>query len=110
MENCAHSPFSNTLVLRNVAQYSTFIRELWTHPETLKIIQDIAGVPLVPVIPYEIGQTNIQAKGDSVEEMVQELADEPSMATHEPTEDERLFDPLKGKSIIPWQYVCHHFL
>ena len=103
MQNCSYSPYKKTLVLRNVAEYSKFVHDLWTHPETLKIIHEVAGVPLAPVIPYEIGQTNMQVRGSSVEEMIKELASEPSTATRELTEEEKAFDPLTEQGIIPWQ-------
>ena len=103
LKNCASSPFKNTLVLRNVPKYSKFIRDLWTHPTTLKMIAEVAGVSLVPVINTEIGHTNIQANGSTVEEMIQELAVEPLPKACRMTEEQERFDPLASQSIQPWQ-------
>lgn len=38
----------------------------WTHPETLKIVSDIAGVDLVPVMDYEIGTVLVASTPESV--------------------------------------------
>ncbi|RAL02993.1 uncharacterized protein BO80DRAFT_351329 [Aspergillus ibericus CBS 121593] len=108
--HCAHSPYKNTLVLRNVAKYSSFIHDLWTHPETLRIIADVAGVPLVPIMKYEIGHTNIQANGTSVEEMLSELTAEPATSTVEVTEAEKSQDPVSGRSVIPWHYDSYPYV
>jgi hypothetical protein len=40
--------------------------EALTHPATLKIISDIAGIDLVPVMDYEIGTVLISSTPESV--------------------------------------------
>lgn len=66
IEKCASSPFPGTLVLRDAVKYSQFIRDFWTHPETMRIVSDASGVPLEVVMPTEIGHTNIQAEGTTI--------------------------------------------
>lgn len=79
IEKCASSPFPGTLILRNAVKHSRFIRDFWTHPETMRIVSDASGVPLEVVMPTEIGHTNIQAEGATVAEMVSNLKIEPSV-------------------------------
>ncbi|KZO93889.1 hypothetical protein CALVIDRAFT_235908 [Calocera viscosa TUFC12733] len=38
-----------------------FTEALWTHPATIQACSDAAGMELVPIMPYELGHTNIQA-------------------------------------------------
>jgi hypothetical protein len=104
IEKCARSPFPGTLVLRDAAKHSRFIRDFWTHPETMRIVSDASGVPLEVVMSTEIGHTNIQAEGATIAEMANNLKVEPSVEKLELTPEERAYDPLKDEtSIIPWQ-------
>ena len=63
LDRCASSPFPATLVLRDAGKQSRFIRDFWEHPETRRIVSEVAGVPLEVVMPAEIGHTNIQVEG-----------------------------------------------
>lgn len=104
IDQCASSPFPGTLVLRNAVKYSRFIRDFWTHPDTMKIVSDASGVPLEVVMPMEIGHTNIQAEGATIAEMVSNLKVDPSVEKVELSPEDRAYDPLKDEtSIIPWQ-------
>jgi len=38
--------------------------DAWTDPKTLSIVSDIAGIDLVPVIDYEIGNLNISVQDE----------------------------------------------
>lgn len=103
LQNCAASPGPGTLTLRNAAAHSTFVDEFWNHPQTMRILSEAAGVPLSIVMKTEIGHTNIQTRGSTVDEMVSELKVEPEMTKVPLTEEQRSYDPLKDSSIIPWQ-------
>ncbi|KAJ6120362.1 hypothetical protein N7523_004642 [Penicillium sp. IBT 18751x] len=111
IENCASSPFPGTLVLRDAVKYSHFIRDFWTHPETMRIVSDASGVPLEVVMSTEIGHTNIQAEGATIAEMVSNLKVEPSVEKLELSPEERAYDPLKDEtSIIPWHYDSYPYV
>ncbi|KIN03142.1 hypothetical protein OIDMADRAFT_144194 [Oidiodendron maius Zn] len=104
LKNCASSPYPGTLVLRNAAEHSKFINDFWTHPVTCRIVSEAAGVPLSIIMRTEIGHTNIQGHGSTVDEMLVELSVEPDATKTELTEEEKAYDPLVGESIIPWHY------
>ncbi|KAJ5947016.1 hypothetical protein N7466_000031 [Penicillium verhagenii] len=111
IEKCASSPFPGTLVLRDAVKHSSFIRDFWTHPETMRIVSDASGVPLEVVMPTEIGHTNIQAEGATIAEMVSNLKVEPSVEKVELSPAERAYDPLKDEtSIIPWHYDSYPYV
>ncbi|KAJ6032501.1 hypothetical protein N7540_003233 [Penicillium herquei] len=112
LDQCASSPFPGTLVLRDAGKQSNFIKDFWTHPETMRIVCEAMGVPLDIIMPMEIGHTNIQVEGTTVAEMTKSLSLEPTAEKVELTLEERSYDPLKDTStIIPWHhdsypYVC----
>lgn len=58
----------------------------------------------------EIGHTNIQTKGGTIEEMVSELSVEPQTTKVPLTDEDRAYDPLQASTIIPWQLVSPIFL
>ena len=45
--------------LRGASRHSAFIRQLWSAPEVVARISEIAGLALQPVFAYEQGHTNI---------------------------------------------------
>ncbi|KAF1983144.1 hypothetical protein K402DRAFT_339024 [Aulographum hederae CBS 113979] len=110
--NCANSPGPGALILRGPSRYSTFIKDLWTHPETMQIVSETIGVPLEIVMPLEIGHTNIQTRSDSVDvkAMVDELGPEPLNEPVELSDADREYDPLKVDSIIPWHYDSYPYV
>ncbi|RHZ43471.1 uncharacterized protein CDV56_100974 [Aspergillus thermomutatus] len=111
MDNCASSPFPGTLVLRDAVKHSQFIREFWTHPETMRIVSDASGVPLEVVMPTEIGHTNIQVEGATISEMTRNLQVEPSGEKLDLSPEDKAYDPLKAKSsIIPWHYDSYPYV
>lgn len=104
IDRCASSPFPGTLVLRGAEKHSRFVRDFWTHPETMRIVSEAIGVPLEIVMPTEIGHTNIQVEGATIPEMTARLKVEPSAERVELSAEERAYDPLTDASaIIPWQ-------
>jgi hypothetical protein len=104
LDQCASSPFPGTLVLRDVEKQSSFIKDFWMHPQTMRIVSEAVGIPLEVVMPAEIGHTNIQVEGETVSEMTKKLQVEPSAERVELSAEERAYDPLKDSSaIIPWQ-------
>lgn len=104
IDKCASSPFPGTLVLRDAVKHSRFIKDFWTHPETMRIVSEASGVPLEVVMPTEIGHTNIQVEGATIPEMCSNLKVEPSVEKLDLSPEDRAYDPLTDKSsIIPWQ-------
>ncbi|GAM44045.1 hypothetical protein TCE0_060r19354 [Talaromyces pinophilus] len=111
LDQCASSPFPGTLVLRDAAKRSNFIKSFWTHPETMRIVSEAVGVPLDVIMPTEIGHTNIQVEGTTVSEMTKKLKVEPTAEKVELTVEERAYDPLKDASaIIPWHYDSYPYV
>ncbi|CAG7919260.1 unnamed protein product [Penicillium olsonii] len=106
IDNCASSPFPGTLILRDAAKRSDFIKDFWTHPKTMAIVSEAVGVPLEVVMPTEIGHTNIQVQGTTISDMASNLKTEPSVEKLALSSEDQAYDPLKDtSSIIPWQYV-----
>ncbi|CEL00452.1 hypothetical protein ASPCAL00052 [Aspergillus calidoustus] len=111
IDQCASSPFPGTLVLRNAVKHSQFIKDFWTHPETMRIVSDACGVPLEIVMPTEIAHTNIQVEGATISEMTSNLKVEPSVEQLDLTPEDRAYDPLKDESsIIPWHYDSYPYV
>lgn len=90
-------------MLRNAAKYSDFVRDFWTHPETTRIISEALGTVVEPIMRVEIGHTNVQRRGETVEEIKRGLKAEPSIERMKLTEEEMSFDPLSDSAIVPWQ-------
>ncbi|KAJ5883508.1 uncharacterized protein N7473_010394 [Penicillium subrubescens] len=111
LDRCASSPFPGTLVLRDAAKESNFIKDFWTHPQTMSIVSEVMGVPLNVVMPTEIGHTNVQVEGATVSEMTRKLKVEPSVEKVELSAEERAYNPLKDASaIIPWHYDSYPYV
>lgn len=100
---CGQTYGAGTVVLRNLAQHSKFVRDLWSHPETTRIVSEVAGVPLSVIMPTEMGHTNIQTSGKTVEEALKEIKVELRGEKVEITDAQKEYDPLKENSVIPWQ-------
>jgi hypothetical protein len=94
---------TRTLILRNIAKHSKFIRDLWSHPETTRIISEVAGISLTVVMPIEMGHTNIQTSSSTIQEMMPEFQIEPSSQRVETTAEEANYDRLAADSVVPWQ-------
>lgn len=69
----------------------------------MRVLSEAAGVPLSIVMKTEIGHTNIQTRGSTVEEMIAELKLEPEITKVPLTKEQLSYDPLHDASIIPWQ-------
>lgn len=111
IDKCASSPFPGTLVLRDAVKHSQFIKDFWTHPETMRIVSEASGVPLEVVMPTEIGHTNIQVEGTTIPEMCSNLKVEPSVEKLDLSPEDRAYDPLTDKSsIIPWHYDSYPYV
>lgn len=104
LEECAVSPYLNTLIVRDAAKKSKFLHDFWNHPETLHILSGLMQAPLVPIFKIEEGFVSVQTKSSKdLEEMKKEVSIEPDHRLIELSEEERNADPLKSGSIIPWQ-------
>lgn len=101
LENCARAFGKGALLLRNVASRSKFVKDLWTHPETLKIIRDTLGVNVDIIMPYEIGHTNIQLASPDMP--LKNLQAEPQISPIALTAEQKNYEPLAADSVIPWQ-------
>ncbi|OAG35480.1 hypothetical protein AYO21_10361 [Fonsecaea monophora] len=61
LNSCMYHTRDKSVQLRGMApRYAPFIHQFWTSPEVLKIVSDLAGVDLVPVMDFEICHTNVQ--------------------------------------------------
>ncbi|KAG8625261.1 hypothetical protein KVT40_007012 [Elsinoe batatas] len=108
-DQCGGYPFPGTVTLRNVARVSPFVRDLWTHPQTLAIMSAILGTKVDVVMPTEIGHTNIQVTGDG--DVLEQLSVEPTTAKYSPAgQEEEAYDPLSGSSVIPWHYDSYPYV
>lgn len=123
LSNCLWRKRSGAAQIRGAApRYAPFIHQFWTSPEVLKIVSDIAGVDLVPVVDYEICHTNVQL-GDGGLDGVWDTPVVPP----EPSEEERLgFEEGKRKregegevddgdddlekAIVSWHRDSHPFV
>ncbi|GAB7361493.1 hypothetical protein MBLNU230_g1549t1 [Neophaeotheca triangularis] len=65
--HCQTGPSSGQ-VRGHCPEYAPFIYNAWNSPELLKIVSDIAGVDLVPAMPYDMGHTNISINSTGGEE------------------------------------------
>ena len=100
---CSVAPYDNTLILRNAAGHSKFLHDFWNHPETLKIMSQNMKAPLVPIFPLEEAFVSLQTSSNDLEEMKKEVSVEPQHERIPISESDLNYDPLKVKSIIPWQ-------
>ncbi|EUC61803.1 hypothetical protein RSOL_407320 [Rhizoctonia solani AG-3 Rhs1AP] len=46
--------------------FASFNEALWTHSETIRVVSEAAGIDLVPIIPYEGGETALACADGSV--------------------------------------------
>lgn len=83
LDNCMHSTRPGSVQLRGMApRYAPFIHQFWNSPELLKIVSDIAGVELVPVMDYETSHANVQVGPEGMDG-VRATPVEPPAATEE---------------------------
>lgn len=62
LDNCYFpTTAGSAAMLRGMSpKYAPFIHSFWNSPEVLKIVSDLAGIELVPVMDYEVAHTNVQ--------------------------------------------------
>ncbi|KAG9592058.1 hypothetical protein KCU97_g6688, partial [Aureobasidium melanogenum] len=110
LDECAVSPYLNTLIVRDAAKKSKFLHDFWNHPETLRILSGLMQAPLVPIFKIEEGFVSVQTKSSkNVEEMKKEVSIEPDHRLIELSEEEKNADPLKSGSIIPWHFDSYPY-
>lgn len=92
----AHA-FRSNLAANQLRGYSPknaeFTYDAWTHPQTLAIISQIARIPLVPEMSYEIGHINFSVKSE------QQTQDERA----EVESRKRLYEEDEGIAGFPWE-------
>ena len=49
--------------LRGVSRHCPTLKALWASQEVTDIVSKVAGLPLVPVMDYELGVCNVQVGG-----------------------------------------------
>ena len=113
LDNCLHATRPGSVQLRGMApRYAPFIHQFWNSPEVLKIVSDVAGVDLIPVMDYETSHTNVQLGPGGID-AVRATPVEPPEATKEAI---RQFDQDKPKKrlvtdqtkpIIEWHKDSH---
>ncbi|KAK6005945.1 hypothetical protein QM012_007587 [Aureobasidium pullulans] len=110
LEECAVSPYLNTLIVRDAAKKSKFLHDFWNHPQTLHILSELMQAPLVPIFRIEEGFVSVQTKtAKDIQEMKKEVSIEPDHRVIELSEEERNADPLKSGSIIPWHFDSYPY-
>ncbi|KAB5588711.1 hypothetical protein CTheo_7846 [Ceratobasidium theobromae] len=63
LDRCTHTTDLAPCQIRGMScrpGFAPFIEALWSHPETVRVVSDAAGIDLVPIIPYELGHVNVQ--------------------------------------------------
>ncbi|KEF52514.1 uncharacterized protein A1O9_11356 [Exophiala aquamarina CBS 119918] len=64
-DNCLHSTaFASCQIRGHCPKYAPFMYDAWNDPKTLSIVSDIAGVDLIPMIDYDIGNFNISVQNE----------------------------------------------
>lgn len=113
LSNCLHATRPGSVQIRGMApRYAPFIHQFWNSPEVLKIISDIAGVELVPVMDYETSHTNVQLGPGGID-AVRATPVEPPEATEEAIRRFEKDKPNKRditdqtKPIIEWHRDSH---
>ncbi|KAJ9496912.1 hypothetical protein LTR67_005598 [Exophiala xenobiotica] len=68
IKNCMTYTRPGSVQIRGAApQYAPFVYEAWTHPETIKAVSQVVGLPVKINIAQEIGHTNVQLGPDGLE-------------------------------------------
>lgn len=113
LNNCLHATRPGSVQLRGMApRYAPFIHQFWNSPEVLKIVSDVAGVELVPVMDYETSHTNVQLGLGGID-AVRSTPVEPPEATEEAIRSFEQNKPKKRevtdqtKPIIEWHKDSH---
>ena len=89
-----------------LSRCAPFIYDAWNNPRVLKIISEIAGIELVPVMDLEIGHINISIMGpEDQAKGLATLAQKAKGNTGEddPSEDER---PIVDWHTDSYPFVC----
>ena len=113
LDNCLHATRPGSVQLRGMApRYAPFIHQFWNSPEVLRIVSDVAGVELVPVMDYETSHTNVQLGPGGID-AVRATPVEPPTATEEAIRQFEKDRPKKReitdqtKPIIEWHRDSH---
>ena len=113
LDHCLHATRPGSVQLRGMApRYAPFIHQFWNSPEVLKIVSDIAGVELVPVMDYETSHCNVQLGPGGID-AVRATPVEPPAATQEAIREFEKNKPVKRevtdqtKPIIEWHKDSH---
>ncbi|KIX94727.1 uncharacterized protein Z520_09417 [Fonsecaea multimorphosa CBS 102226] len=115
LNNCMYSTREQSVQLRGMApRYAPFIHQFWTSPEVLKIVSELAGVDLVPVMDFEICHTNVQLGPDGLSG-VRNIPIIPPGAPEQDTRSAVHAEPRESpvvtkKSIVPWHRDSYPFV
>ncbi|KIW44967.1 uncharacterized protein PV06_03396 [Exophiala oligosperma] len=103
IKNCMTYTRPGSVQIRGAApQYAPFVYEAWTHPETIKAVSQVVGLPVKINIQQEIGHTNVQLGPDGLEGL-KKLTPEP-LEPKAPGEDVQEEDIIQDKDtdVIEW--------
>jgi len=110
MEECGvHSNIAASQVRGYAQKHGPFTHASWTHPKTLAIISEIAGIDLVTEMDFEIGHINISIKSEQERNReMAEFAERQQFEADEgiagcPWEDER---PIVDWHTDSYPFVC----
>ncbi|EJT96879.1 hypothetical protein DACRYDRAFT_25344 [Dacryopinax primogenitus] len=90
--------------------FAPFTAALWTHPDTIKACSEAAGMDLVPIMPYELGHINVQAK-EGLESLGRDpLPPLPALVRSE-SDDSSDDDTPEAEEVVHWHidsypWVC----
>lgn len=110
LDNCLYSTRPGSAQLRGMApRFAPFAHQFWTSREVLKIVSDLAGVDLVPVMDHEICHTNVQLGPDGLDGVKNTPMDPPALP-NEYTVHKKNGEETKGNVIVPWHRDSHPFV
>jgi hypothetical protein len=103
IKNCMTYTRPGSVQIRGAApQYAPFVYEAWTHPETIKAVSAVVGLPVKINMAQEIGHTNVQLGEDGLEGLKKLTPEpfEPKAAAVNVEEEDIVED--KATDVIEW--------
>ncbi|KAL2430493.1 hypothetical protein ABEF95_009051 [Exophiala dermatitidis] len=104
IKNCMTYTRPGSVQVRGACpQYAPFVYEAWTHPETIKAVSAVVGLPVKINMAQEIGHTNIQLGPDGLEGL-KKLTPEPLVPSNPAPADVEEEDIKEDKDtdVIEW--------
>jgi hypothetical protein len=92
-----------------VSRYAPFAFQFWTSPEILRIVSDLAGVALIPVMDHEICHTNVQLGPEGLQGIENTPVDPPGPPPGY-QQKQRGDDGVTASAIVPWHRDSYPFV